>query len=190
MGGCLSFGRSYLHGLNESTGQLPFLVHGQFNTTSFPSIVKYITGLKKSEQSDLDAHLTPSERSQQLAWLSHVESHFGNLIVCFMARMLDDIDSKSLQYHNYYSSLGNWEKVIHPALVGMYGIPQQYYVPRRIRASYKPRLESAGLWTLPQQEEEGKSARGTNKLDEVKQEAKQTFTQTFEREKVCACVCM
>lgn len=103
--------------------------------------------------------------------------------------MLDDIDSKSLQYHNYYSSLGNWEKVIHPALVGMYGIPQQYYVPRRIRASYKPRLESAGLWTLPQQEEEGKSARGTNKLDEVKQEAKQTFTQTFEREKVCACVC-
>jgi sorting and assembly machinery component 37 len=62
-------------------GQLPFLIHNQITVASFPAIIKYIAGLKTSGQNDLDASLSPSEKSQKVAWISHVESHLGNLVV-------------------------------------------------------------------------------------------------------------
>ncbi|KAF5357900.1 hypothetical protein D9756_001416 [Leucocoprinus leucothites] len=148
------------------SGQLPFLVHNQVTVASFPAITKYISSLKTSSQHDLDASLSPSERSQKVAWVSHVETHFGNLV-----------------YHTYYSSSSNWEKVIHPALVGMYGLPQRYYVPPRIRSSYKPRLESAGLWSLPPRESEKKQFK-EKKDDDAREKAKEVYTQAFEKEKV------
>lgn len=67
--------------LEPFIGQLPFLVHDQFTISSFPSIIKYVAGLKKPGRNDLDAPLTPSERSQKVAWTAHIESHFGNLVV-------------------------------------------------------------------------------------------------------------
>ncbi|KAF7778597.1 hypothetical protein Agabi119p4_2942 [Agaricus bisporus var. burnettii] len=150
------------------SGQLPFLVHEQHSISSFSSIVKYIVGLKKEHPDcDLDAPLAPSEWSQRNAWTSHIESHFGNLV-----------------YHSCYSNADNWEKVIHPALVSMYGVPQQYYVPERIRASYKPRLEAAGLWSMPPPPKPVKKSFSTEKRADANQEAKGAFTQAFEKEKI------
>lgn len=77
------------HSLNYTTGQLPFLVHEQHSISSFSSIVKYIVGLKKEHpQCDLDAPLAPSEWSQRNAWASHIESHFGNLVVSWKKHLL------------------------------------------------------------------------------------------------------
>ncbi|KAF9454643.1 hypothetical protein P691DRAFT_796183 [Macrolepiota fuliginosa MF-IS2] len=149
------------------SGQLPLLVHDKFTISSLPSIIKYISGLKKSGDYDLDVSLTPSERSQKIAWTAHIESHFGNLV-----------------YYTYYSCISNWEKVIHPVLVGMYSVPQRYYVPGRIRASYKPRLESDGLWGQLQPEHEKKHPKKNKGVDSVKQDAKQAFTQAIEKEKI------
>jgi sorting and assembly machinery component 37 len=64
----------------------------------------------------------------------------------------------------------------------MYGLPQRYFVPARIRASYKPRLESAGLWSLPP-EPEKKSFNG--KAEQAREKAKESYSQAFEKEKVC-----
>ncbi|KAJ3574817.1 hypothetical protein NP233_g1497 [Leucocoprinus birnbaumii] len=148
------------------SGQLPFLIHDQVTVASFPAITKYVANLKASGRPDLDASLSPSEKSQKVAWTSHVESHYGNLV-----------------YNTFYSSTTNWEKVIHPVLVNMYGLPQRYYVPTRIRASYKPRLESAGLWTLPPLEPEKKSFK-ERKGDDTQKKAKEAYTQAFEKEKI------
>ncbi|KXN92218.1 hypothetical protein AN958_08671 [Leucoagaricus sp. SymC.cos] len=146
------------------SGQLPFLLHNEVTITSFSAIIKYISGLTTSSRHDLDASLSSTERAQKIAWISHVDSHFGNLLVG----------------ERIYAS--NWERVIHPALVSMYGVPQRYYVPGRIRASYKPRLESAGLWSLPPPEP-AKKQLSKQSANETRKEAKETFTQAFEKEK-------
>lgn len=91
---------------------------------------------------------------------------------------------KKLQYYTFYSSLNNWEKVVHPALAEIYGVPQRYYVPERIRASFKIRLESTGLWTPPQVEPEGKSF-VDKKIDTLRKHVKEAYNQTLEKEKVC-----
>ncbi|KAF5330473.1 hypothetical protein D9619_005913 [Psilocybe cf. subviscida] len=119
---------------SSPTGQLPFLVHGQHTVTSFPSIIKYVAGLRNAEyntypEADLDVHLTPRERSQRTAWFANAESHLGDLV-----------------YHSLYSNQDNWTKLTAAALGTMYPVPQKYYVPRRIRDSYHLRLAAAGLW--------------------------------------------
>ena len=90
---------------------------------------------------------------------------------------------KRLQYHTFYSCLNNWEKVVRPALVEIYGVPQRYYVPERIRASFKPRLESASLWTLPHPEPEKKSFKD-KKAGTLRKQVKEAYNQTLEKEKV------
>lgn len=67
-------------------GQLPFLVHEQHTVGSFPSIVKYVSGLRNSDpktypNANLDANLSPREKAQRIAWLAHAESHLGDLVV-------------------------------------------------------------------------------------------------------------
>jgi len=65
----------------------------------------------------------------------------------------------------------------------MYHLPQRYYIPGRIRQSYRARLEAAGLWDLDTvDEEESKPFRVTRTK---KQEGdKKVFQQAFSREKV------
>ena len=55
-----------------------------------------------------------------------------------------------------YSLRLNWWKVTRPAMASMLPVPQRYYVPGRVRESYRPRLEAAELWDIPgiEQEEE------------------------------------
>jgi sorting and assembly machinery component 37 len=69
----------------------------------------------------------------------------------------------------------------------MLHIPQRYYIPERIRDSYRPRLEKSGLWNLPVSEAEAPKPfprEKTASVDEGNQH-KETFRRTFETEKVC-----
>jgi sorting and assembly machinery component 37 len=93
--------------------------------------------------------------------------------------------------HTLYSLDDNYLNVTLPAFASLLPVPQRYYVPGRIRESYRPRLEAAGLWRLAGEEErqelgESSSRRtgffGTRKekvLDE-----KTIYKKTFERNRV------
>ena len=66
-------------------------------------------------------------------------------------------------------------------------LPQRYYVPERIRESYKPRLIAANLWKIPEIEEE-KAFTGFQRLTGRKRkdkEQKAKIKKMHEREKVC-----
>ncbi|KAF4615516.1 hypothetical protein D9613_002752 [Agrocybe pediades] len=123
------------------SGQLPFLVHDQHVSTSFESIVKYVSGLRESdyekyEHANLDITLNATQRSKRVAWFAHAESHLADLV-----------------YHNIYANVDNWSNVTLPALAAIFPVPQKYYVPRRMRDSYFPRLEASGLWKSVVEEE-------------------------------------
>lgn len=83
-----------------------------------------------------------------------------------------------------FSHHGNWSGLTGPTLASLFPVPQRYYVPARMRESYRPRLEAAGLWNLPDMEKEEKKP---FKEDSKKKVEKNThvFLQAFEREKVC-----
>lgn len=66
----------------------------------------------------------------------------------------------------------------------MLPFPQQYYVPQRIRDSYKPRLEAAGLWHIKVEEVE-KVERTFNQTG-LTRENKRTVQKTFNKAQVRA----
>ncbi len=85
-----------------------------------------------------------------------------------------------------YSLQENWSAVTRPALVSMLPVPQCYYVPSRIRSSYKPRLEAAELWHVPEVEDEPEAPRtvlGRKKKRQPDNEPHK-FKTALEREKV------
>jgi len=68
----------------------------------------------------------------------------------------------------------------------MFHVPQRYYVPRRIRDSYIPRLESVGLWS-PHVEDSTKETsfqkqQKTMPIENLKSNT--TLSQAFQRERV------
>ena len=87
-----------------------------------------------------------------------------------------------VQSHLFYGIDANFWGLTNPALASEMPVPQKYYVARRIRESYKPRLEVAGLWSLPSAEEEPVGLFEKDK--KKKQDYKVTLTRAFEREKV------
>lgn len=149
------------------TGQLPFLTHEGRTIPTFALIVKYVAGLKDVGAANLDASLNNPEQSRKVAWCAHVESNLGDLV-----------------YHTLYSHHGNWAGLTQPALASMLPVPQSYYVPGRIRESYRARLEAADLWTLPEIErKEKKPFRDLYKSTKEKVDSN-IYLQAFEREKV------
>jgi sorting and assembly machinery component 37 len=68
----------------------------------------------------------------------------------------------------------------------MYPVPQKYYVPRRIRDTYIPRLEAVGLWNLPVEEKvKEKPFHNQQKglpIEDIKSNTK--ISQAFQSEKV------
>ena len=74
----------------------------------------------------------------------------------------------------------------HPFLASMYPVPQKYYVPRRIRDTYYPRLEAVGLWSLPVEEKvKEKSFQSQQKglpIEDIKSNTK--VSQAFQSERV------
>jgi sorting and assembly machinery component 37 len=67
-------------------------------------------------------------------------------------------------------------------------MPWRYYVPGRLRESYRPRLEAAGLWNLSLEEPKETSSKKTLGVfafkTEVTLDEKGVYKRTFEREKV------
>ncbi|EIW60369.1 uncharacterized protein TRAVEDRAFT_145706 [Trametes versicolor FP-101664 SS1] len=117
------------------TGQLPFLTHGLYYASGLSPIVAYVRKLRYARE--LDAGLSPVQAAQLTARIAHVESCYGDLV-----------------NHMLYSLQDNWAGVTRPALVSMLPVPQRYYVPNRLRASHKTRLQAVELWDVPEDEEE------------------------------------
>lgn len=88
----------------------------------------------------------------------------------------------------FYSLNANWFRLTMPTLANMLPLPQRYYVPARLRESYRPRLEAAELWNLPgiEQEEEKKPLFGQKPPPQQEEDHKEQFKKVFEREKVSA----
>lgn len=85
----------------------------------------------------------------------------------------------------FYSLEDNWTKTLRPHLAAMQPIPQRYYLPDRIRASYRPRLEAAGLWNLPGIEQQEKKPFEKLKAKIEPENLKEKYVRVFERQKVC-----
>ncbi|KAF9475862.1 hypothetical protein BDN70DRAFT_953795 [Pholiota conissans] len=158
------------------TGQLPFLLHEQHSVASFPSIVKYVSGLRNADyktypNANLDANLSPREKAQRTAWSAHAESHLGDIV-----------------YHYLYSNQDNWMGLTRITLASMFAVPQKYYAPTRIRDTYHQRLLAAGLWKPFADEPlvDSPFAREIKPVEKKKQEIKKNpaLSQAFEREKV------
>jgi hypothetical protein len=81
--------------LSFFTGQLPYLTHGHHSVAPLFSIVKYVAALAPASvppvaeadapepafSADVDMLLGPSERARRTAWISHIESALGDLVV-------------------------------------------------------------------------------------------------------------
>ncbi|CAA7271559.1 unnamed protein product [Cyclocybe aegerita] len=154
-------------------GQLPYLVHEKHVVASFPSIVKYVSELQATDpsvypNSNLDARLSSTDRAKSTAWNAHAESHLGDLV-----------------YHTLFSVDENWSTFVGPMLAGLYPVPQKYFVPRRIRESYMPKLQAAGLWSAVVQEKprEKPFQRDVKPLPKEGLKTNANVAQTFEREK-------
>ncbi|KAI0374872.1 hypothetical protein BV20DRAFT_1048881 [Pilatotrama ljubarskyi] len=150
------------------SGQLPLLTHGLYHASGLSSILAYVRRLHYARH--LDAGLSSVQAAQLTARIAHVESSYGDLV-----------------NHMLYSLQENWVDVTRPALVSMLPVPQRYYVPHRIRASHKARLEAVELWDVPEEEEDSEEPRrvvfGRRKKHKPEPEAHH-FKKTFEREKV------
>lgn len=83
----------------------------------------------------------------------------------------------------FYGIDANFWGLTNPAFASEMHVPQKYYVASRIREAYRPRLEAAGLWSLPAAEEEPKGLFEKDKKKK-KRDYTVTFSRAFEREKV------
>jgi sorting and assembly machinery component 37 len=82
-----------------------------------------------------------------------------------------------------YSLPANWSKLTLPTLAYALPVPQRYYVPRRMRSMYLPRLEAAGLWKPEPIESKGLQFSKSSADD------KEQIAQTFQRDKVGSSTC-
>ncbi|KAI0748105.1 Tom37 C-terminal domain-containing protein [Daedaleopsis nitida] len=148
-------------------GQLPFLTHGLHHVSGFGPIVSCVRRSPNARQ--LDANLHGAEAAQMTARVAHVESNYGDLV-----------------NHMLYSLQENWCSVTRPALATMLPIPQRYYVPSRIRTSYKARLEAAELWHVPEDEDEPEEPRNVlgRRRKQRPENEPHKFKTALEREKV------
>ncbi|KAJ3732303.1 hypothetical protein DFJ43DRAFT_320783 [Lentinula guzmanii] len=145
------------------SGQLPFIKNGKDLVAPTSSIISYLAD---------DANgfgiptLKATSNPQDTAWLVHAESNLGDLVL-----------------HMLYSLRANWNELTHPSIVYQFPVPQRYYAPHRLRESYRSRLESAGLWSLPGVEQE-KKAFSKERPPKAKGNPRDRFLRVFERERV------
>ncbi|GJE90718.1 glutathione S-transferase family protein [Phanerochaete sordida] len=154
------------------SGQLPYLSHGLHQVAGFEPIVKYVGRLALDGKRDLDEELSPLEKAQNAARVAHIESSLGDLVA-----------------HEYYSLSANWTRQTRHTLAAVLPFPQRYYVPERIRQSWRPRLEAAELWDVVGIEEEEAQERQRfsfrlQKKRTKKAQDKVKFKETSQRKKV------
>jgi len=135
---------------------------------------------------DVDALLSVSERAQRTAWIAHMESALGDLVVRYPLPIPIPFGSnmRLLQAHAFYYIPANYAAVTQPTLFSFYSPPQSYYVPSRIRKSYQTRLEATGLCTTPAEESEVEKPKRFGAEEKQKDDPKQTFKTAFQRERV------
>lgn len=135
---------------------------------------------------DVDALLSTTERARRIAWIAHVESALGDLVV--RCRQSAQVPHRSnelfLQAHAFYCVPANYVAVMHPTLASFYKIPQSYYVPRRIRQVYQARLEANGLWGTSTEEGEVEKPKRFGEKEPEKDDPKEIFKNAFQRERV------
>jgi len=148
-------------------GQLPYLAHDLTRVSSLSSIIKYVSGMHAS--SDLDSALTSIERAQKTAWYTHTLSSLGDLVA-----------------FSFFSSSTNYRELTRPTMAKMLPVPQRYYVQGRIRESYRPRLESVGLWNSagPEREQTHETRFGMKTNVKPEQDLKEKMKRAFAREQV------
>ncbi|KAJ3916828.1 hypothetical protein F5877DRAFT_45798 [Lentinula edodes] len=145
------------------TGQLPFLKDGNEIIAPTSSIISSLVDDKNGfDTSTLKATFNPADA----AWLAHAESNLGDLV-----------------FHMLHALHANWTELTHASIVYRFPVPQRYYVPHRLRQSYKRRLEGSGLWSLPGIEQETKHI-SKNRAPNEKVNPRDRFLKVFEREKV------
>ena len=91
------------------------------------------------------------------------------------------------QAHMFYSLNANWFHLTLPTLANILPIPHRYYVPARIRESYRPRLEAVQLWNLPgigKEEDKPHFWERVKVTEPTEEDRKEKFKRVFEREKV------
>jgi hypothetical protein len=81
----------------------------------------------------------------------------------------------SMKAYMFFCLDQNWRSLTHPTYASMLPLPQRYYVPGRIKDSYKPRLEVAGLWNSSPIEPQDEKTETNDKAG---------FAAAFKREKV------
>src|SRR5882762_6518046 len=89
--------------------------------------------------------------------------------------------------HMFYSLNANWFHLTLPTLANILPIPHRYYVPARIRESYRPRLEAVQLWNLPgigKEEDKPHFWERVKVTEPTEEDRKEKFKRVFEREKV------
>jgi sorting and assembly machinery component 37 len=181
-------------------GQLPYLSHGHHTVAPLSSIVKYVAALspvtvplvaeadghEPAFSADVDALLSTTERARRIAWIAHVESALGDLVVrCRVLSKSHIVVIRCFsQAHAFYCVPANYVGVMHPTLASFYNIPQSYYVPRRIRQVYQTRLEGNGLWTTSPEEVEVEKPKRFGEKETEKDDPKQIFKNAFQRERV------
>lgn len=161
------------------------MTHGLHHVSGFGPIVAYARKLPHAH--NLDSGLSSTQIAQLTARVAHVESTYGDLIVSTRSSPPNPCADVRSQNFMLYSLQENWSAVTRPALVSMLPVPQCYYVPSRIRLSYKPRLEAAELWHVPEVEdepEESRSVLGRRRKRHPENEPHK-FKSALEREKVC-----
>ncbi|CCM02080.1 uncharacterized protein FIBRA_04157 [Fibroporia radiculosa] len=138
------------------SGQLPYLTHGLHNVSSLTSIVHYVKNLPGAL--DVDGSF---QKAQSAARIAHVQTTYGDLLTA----MLYSIDT-------------NWWNVTRPAIVSALPVPQCYYVPERLRNSYRPRLEAAEMWNISSVDQDDKE-NVMSAFRKDKRKNKQAETQRF-----------
>ena len=148
--------------------------------------VDEVDGPEPAFSADVDALLSTTERARRTAWVAHIESALGDLVVrCRrLPQVLQGDDSPFLQAHAFYCVPANYAAVMHPTLSSFYKIPQSYYVPRRIRQVYQARLEGNGIWATSAEESEVEKPKRFGEKEIEKDDPKQIFKNAFQRERV------
>ncbi|KAF8587401.1 hypothetical protein K439DRAFT_823305 [Ramaria rubella] len=140
------------------TGQLPFLTHGQIVVSQLQSIISYLSAIDPSSLGEattvnpnLDVGLNNLQLSQKPAWRAYIEAWLGDLVA-----------------HSFFVLEPN-PAFTYGTLASMLSVPQRYYVPRRIRESYRPRLEAVGLWQIGNGPEgQGMKQKGGNNKETIR----------------------
>lgn len=155
-----------------------------------PAAVPHVTdgdGREPAFSADVDALLNTPERARRIAWIAHMESTLGDLVVrcaVSLTKFHIVVMSYCLQAHAFYCVPANYAAVMHPTLASFYNIPQSYYVPRRVRQAYQARIEANGLWSTSTEEGEVEKPRRFGEKEIEKDDPKQIFKNAFQRERV------